>query len=112
MIVPITPVILITIKRTLGYVAGVIWAVDTKGRWLMEEHIKKVIAEEIDNLHPDGITNDSRILVELGASYAEFSNIIVRLEQDYDIDIFSDIKTDDLLTVGELIEIVKKKEAE
>ena len=76
----------------------------------MENKIRRIIAEEIGNLYPEAVKDEERLMVELGASYADLSNIIVRIEQDYGIDIFSKISGEDIdLTVGRLIEIAKKE---
>lgn len=69
------------------------------------EKLKKVIAEVL-NVDPDEITMDSTFVDDLGADSLDIFQVIMGIEEAFDIDIPAD-KAEKISTVGEAVELIK-----
>ena len=69
------------------------------------EKLKKVIAEVL-NVDPDEITMDSTFVDDLGADSLDIFQVIMGIEEAFDIDIPAD-KADKISTGGEAVELIK-----
>lgn len=69
------------------------------------EKLKKVIAEVL-NVDPDEITMESTFLDDLGADSLDVFQIIMGIEEVFDIEIPAD-KAEKISTVEEAVELIK-----
>jgi acyl carrier protein len=69
------------------------------------EKLKKVIAEVL-NVDPDEITMESTFLDDLGADSLDVFQIIMGIEEEFDIEIPAD-KAEKITTVEEAVELIK-----
>ena len=69
------------------------------------EKLKKVIAE-ILNLDPEEITMESTFVDDLGADSLDVFQIIMGIEEEYDIEIPAE-KAEKITTVEEAVELIK-----
>jgi len=69
------------------------------------EKLKKVIAE-ILNVDPDEITMESTFLDDLGADSLDVFQIIMGIEEEFDIEIPAE-KAEKISTVEEAVELIK-----
>ncbi len=69
------------------------------------EKLKKVIAEVL-NVDPDEITMGSTFLDDLGADSLDVFQIIMGIEEEFDIEIPAD-KAEKISTVEEAVELIK-----
>ncbi len=69
------------------------------------EKLKKVIAEVL-NVDPDEITMDTTFLDDLGADSLDVFQIIMGIEEEFDIEIPAD-KAEKITTVEEAVELIK-----
>ena len=69
------------------------------------EKLKKVIAEVL-NVDPDEITMDTTFMDDLGADSLDVFQIIMGIEEEFDIEIPSD-KAEKITTVEEAVEMIK-----
>ena len=70
------------------------------------EKLKKVIAEVL-NVDPDEITMDTTFTDDLGADSLDLFQIIMGLEEEFDIEIPAEA-TENITTVEEAVEMIKK----
>ncbi len=70
------------------------------------EKLKKVIAEVL-NVDPDEITMDTTFTDDLGADSLDLFQIIMGLEEEFDIEIPAE-SAEDITTVEEAVEMIKK----
>jgi acyl carrier protein len=70
------------------------------------EKLKKVIAEVL-NVDPDEITMDTTFTDDLGADSLDLFQIIMGLEEEFDIEIPAE-SAEDITTVEEAVELIKK----
>ena len=70
----------------------------------IEERLKKIIAE---NLAVDeaGITTDSRIVADLGADSLDSIELVMAIEDEFEITI-SNEQAEEMLTVRQVIELI------
>ena len=69
------------------------------------EKLKKVIAEVL-NVDPDEITMDTTFTDDLGADSLDLFQIIMGLEEEFDIEIPAE-SAEDITTVEEAVEMIK-----
>ncbi len=69
------------------------------------EKLKKVIAEVL-NVDPDEITMETTFMDDLGADSLDLYQIIMGIEEEFDIEIPSD-KAEKITTVEEAVELIK-----
>lgn len=69
------------------------------------EKLKKVIAEVL-NVDPDEITMDTTFMDDLGADSLDVFQIIMGIEEEFDIEIPAD-KAEKITTVEEAVEMIK-----
>ena len=70
------------------------------------EKLKKVIAEVL-SVDPDEITLDTTFTDDLGADSLDLFQIIMGLEEEFDIEIPAE-SAEDITTVEEAVEMIKK----
>ena len=70
------------------------------------EKLKKVIAEVL-NVDPDEITMDTTFTDDLGADSLDLFQIIMGLEEEFDIEIPAEA-AENITTVEEAVEMIKK----
>ena len=71
------------------------------------EKLKKVIAEVL-SVDPDEITMDTTFVDALGADSLDVFQIIMGLEEEFDIEIPPE-KAEKITTVGEAVELIKNE---
>ncbi|OAA29442.1 acyl carrier protein [Kosmotoga arenicorallina S304] len=76
----------------------------------MEEKVISIIAEQL-GLDPDEIKHDSNFTEDLGADSLDLVDLIMKLEDEFDVKIEDDVASQ-LKTVGDAIEFVKKLTSE
>ncbi len=69
------------------------------------EKLKKVIAEVL-NVDPDEITMDTTFVDDLGADSLDVFQIIMGIEEEFDIEIPAE-KAEKIATVEEAVELIK-----
>lgn len=69
------------------------------------EKLKKVIAEVL-NVDPDEITMETTFMDDLGADSLDVFQIIMGIEEEFDIEIPAD-KAEKITTVEEAVELIK-----
>lgn len=69
------------------------------------EKLKKVIAEVL-NVDPDEITMETTFLDDLGADSLDVFQIVMGIEEEFDIEIPAD-KAEKITTVEEAVELIK-----
>jgi len=70
------------------------------------EKLKKVIAEVL-NVDPEEITMDTTFVDDLGADSLDVFQIIMGIEEEFDIEIAAD-EAEKIATVEEAVELIKK----
>jgi acyl carrier protein len=70
------------------------------------ETVRNVLARQLE-LNPDSITRDTRILDDLGADSLDVVELIMTLEERYNIIITND-NASELLTVGQIVDFIEK----
>lgn len=71
------------------------------------EKVKKIIAEQL-SLNEEEINMDSSFLDDLGADSLDVVEIIMALEEEFDIEI-SDEDAEKATTVGDVVNYIKKR---
>ena len=71
------------------------------------EKLKKVIAEVL-SVDPEEITMETTFMDDLGADSLDVFQIIMGLEEEFDIEIPPE-KAETITTVGEAVELIKKE---
>lgn len=71
------------------------------------DSVKKIIAEEL-NIDENTITLETRLVEDLKADSIDSIQLIMALEEEFDISI-SDDSVQDIKTVGDIVDIIKKK---
>ncbi len=69
--------------------------------------VQSIIVEEL-NLDKEKVTRDSRLQEDLGADSLDAVELIMNIEDEFDIQI-SDDEATDIKTVGELVDFITKK---
>lgn len=69
------------------------------------EKVKKIIAEEL-NVKEDKITMDSNLVEDLEADSLDAVEIIVRLEEEFDLQV-EDEAAENIKTVGDLVKCIE-----
>lgn len=70
------------------------------------EKLKKIIAEVL-NVDPEEITMESTFTDDLGADSLDIFQIIMGIEEEYDIEIPAE-KAEKIKSVGEAVELIKE----
>ena len=69
------------------------------------EKLKKIIAEVL-NIEPDEITMDTTFVEDLGADSLDIFQIIMGIEEEFDIEIPNEA-AEQIVTVGDAVEQIK-----
>ena len=72
----------------------------------MKYRIQNIIAEHLD-LDVDSVTSDKHIMNDLGADSLDTVEIVMQLEEEFDIEIPDDVAST-LLTVGDVYNYLEK----
>lgn len=72
------------------------------------EKLKKIIAEVL-NVDPNEITEESTFADDLGADSLDVYQIIMGIEEEFDVEIDTD-DAEKITTVGEAVEMIKNAE--
>ncbi len=70
------------------------------------EKLQKIIAEVL-NTEADGISMDSTFIDDLGADSIDVYQIIIGIEEEFDIEIPTE-EAENIVTVGDAVEQIKK----
>ncbi len=77
-----------------------------KGRVTMEfEKLKKIIAEVL-NVDEDEVTMETKFVDDLGADSLDIFQIIMGIEEEFDVEIFTD-EAENIVSVGDAVEQIK-----
>lgn len=71
------------------------------------EQIKKILAEQF-SLNEDDITMDSSFAEDIGADSLDLVELVMALEQEFDIEIDDD-EVEKIKTVGDAVRYIKDK---
>lgn len=71
------------------------------------EKIRKIISEEL-NISESEITNETSLTDDLGADSIDVFQIVMALEEEFDIEFSSD-DAENIKTVNDLVEYIKAK---
>ena len=71
------------------------------------EKIKAIIAEVL-NIDADSITEDTTFVDDLGADSLDIFQIIMGIEEEYDIELDNE-SVEQIQTVGDAVEAIRKK---
>ena len=71
------------------------------------EILKKALVEQF-NVNEDEITNDTSLLEDLGADSLDLVELIMSMEEEFDIEI-PDEDVEQLRTVGDAVNYIKEK---
>ncbi len=69
------------------------------------EKVQKIIAEVL-NVDPDEVTADTRFVDDLGADSLDIFQIIMGIEEEFDIEISTE-DAEHIVTVGDAVEQIK-----
>lgn len=75
---------------------------------MVEQSVKEIIADYL-NIKADSIKTDARILWDLGADSLDVVEILLALEEKFDVSIKECEATEAGDTVGDLVSLVTKK---
>ena len=70
------------------------------------EKIRDIIAEVIDDVDPEEITMETHFIDDLGADSLDILQIIMGIEETFDIEIDAD-EAENITTVGEVVEKIE-----
>ena len=70
--------------------------------------VKSLILEQLKDVKEEDITEDASFIDDLGADSLDIVELIMRLEEEFDIEI-PDEDAEKINTVGELVEYIEKK---
>jgi acyl carrier protein len=73
----------------------------------VESKVKEVIAEQL-GINEDDISSDSSLSNDLGADSLDIFEVVMALEEEYEVDI-SDAEIDNFETVKNLVDCIAKK---
>jgi acyl carrier protein len=69
------------------------------------EKLQKIIAEVL-NVDPDEVTMDTTFIDDLGADSLDVFQIIMGIEEEFDVTVDSDVASN-VTTVGQALELIK-----
>ncbi|MCF8044904.1 MAG: acyl carrier protein [Desulfarculaceae bacterium] len=72
----------------------------------VEDKVKKVIAEKLDDINMDDIVPEASLVEDLGADSLTVVELVMSMEEVFDIDI-DDEDAEKLVTVQDAIEYIK-----
>lgn len=73
------------------------------------EKVKAVITDVL-NVEPAGVTEDSSFVDDLGADSLDVTQIIMGIEEAFDVDFdVDDVDIDRIRTVGDLVELIRQQ---
>lgn len=70
------------------------------------EKVKEIVVEMLDR-KPEEVTMDARFIEDLGADSLDLTELLMKLEEDYKIDI--DDEANDIQTVGDAVKYIESK---
>ncbi len=73
----------------------------------VEERVKKIIAEQL-GVEEDEVTPEARFVEDLGADSLDTVELVMALEEEFEIEI-PDEDAEKILTVGKALEYIKEK---
>lgn len=71
------------------------------------DKVKKLLAEQL-NINADVITEESRVIEDLGADSLDVVEMLMVLEDEFDVTV-SDEESLQLKTVGDIVKLIDKK---
>lgn len=71
------------------------------------DKVKKLLAEQL-NINADIITEESRVIEDLGADSLDVVEMLMVLEDEFDVTV-SDEESLQLKTVGDIVKLIDKK---
>jgi len=72
----------------------------------IEEKVKQIVVEKLDR-KPEEVTLEARFIDDLGADSLDLTELLMALEEEYNIDIDDEANT--IQTVGDAVEYIKGK---
>lgn len=73
------------------------------------EEVKEVVAEQL-NVNPDEVKEESKFVEDLGADSLDVVELIMELEEKFDIEI-PDSEAENIATVGDAIKYIEEHNA-
>lgn len=70
------------------------------------EKVREIIAERLDR-KPEEVTDDAKIIDDLGADSLDVTELMMALEEEYEIDI--DDEANSIETVGDAVKYIESK---
>ena len=70
------------------------------------ETVKKIVVERFDR-KPEEVTIDARFIEDLGADSLDLTELLMALEEEYNIDI--DDEANEIRTVGEAVKYIESR---
>ena len=74
----------------------------------IEEKVKKIIVEQL-TVNPDQVTPDAKFVEDLGADSLDNVELIMALEEEFDIGEMSEEDLASIKTVGDLVNYLQSK---
>lgn len=72
----------------------------------IEEKVKQIVVEKLDR-KPEEVTLEARFIDDLGADSLDLTELLMALEEEYNIDIDDEANT--IQTVGDAVDYIKTK---
>lgn len=72
----------------------------------IEERVKQIVVERLDR-KPEEVTLEARFIDDLGADSLDLTELLMALEEEYNIDIDDEANT--IQTVGDAVDYIKTK---
>ena len=72
----------------------------------IEEKIRDIVVERFDR-KPEEVTPDARFIEDLGADSLDLTELLMALEEEYNIDI--DDEANDIKTVGDAVKYIESR---
>jgi len=72
----------------------------------IEEKVKQIVLEKLDR-KPEEVTLEARFIDDLGADSLDLTELLMALEEEYNIDIDDEANT--IQTVGDAVDYIKTK---
>ena len=73
----------------------------------IESRVKRIISMALD-VDPDRVKDEARLLDDLGADSLDAVELIMAMEEEFGVEI-SDAEAEDVMTVGDVVTLLKMK---
>ncbi len=74
------------------------------------EQVKKILCDQLD-LDEEQVTEDSKVIDDLGADSLDIVDLVMTLEEEFDTEI-PDEDIENLRTVGDIVKYIEERSAE